>query len=138
LKLPFLIISNVTTENGKSHYAWIYRFLERHRLLVCAITRVGQKSSDWLESVCKEAVTTFNERFQPGGSYEKVPKRFWLNMDQTNVYFEPKSRATVATTGIDLYILKIVVAIRDVYLFALLLQPPSSFSKVCPVKRLRH
>jgi FPC/CPF motif-containing protein YcgG len=54
--------------------AWIYCFFARNGFSICCITRCGQKSSYFLESVRKDFVKAFNARFLAGGCYENVPK----------------------------------------------------------------
>jgi hypothetical protein len=48
---------------------------------------------------------------------------FFLNMDQTAVYFESKSRTIVARKGKNLFAKEIVVAMPNVQLLLLQLQP---------------
>jgi hypothetical protein len=44
-------------------------------------------------------VKEFNSQFLPGGIYQNIPKKLWLNMDQTNVYFEPKTTTSISKKG---------------------------------------
>jgi DDE superfamily endonuclease len=64
-------------------------------LSVLVITRVEQKCSNFLESIRVNTVREINSRFLPGGDWENIPKKYWLNMDQTAILFEPKVKRCV-------------------------------------------
>lgn len=63
------------------------------------ITRVGQKLSGHLKSVRDDTTTAINKRFEYSGSLSDCQPRFFINMDQTAVFFEAKSSTTVDKKG---------------------------------------
>jgi Tc5 transposase DNA-binding domain len=78
---------------------WVYSFMERWRLSVRRITHLGQKLSGHLQSVRVDFTGAINKRFEKNGSLSYVTPAFFLNMDQTCVYFESKHSTTICNTG---------------------------------------
>jgi hypothetical protein len=78
---------------------WVYCFLERWNLSIRRATRVGQKLSGHLQQVKQDTTTAISSRFIAGGTLENVGPHYFINMDQTAVYFESKSKCIVAQKG---------------------------------------
>jgi hypothetical protein len=79
--------------------AWVYKFLGRHGLSVRRVTRVGQKLSGHLKQVQEDAAAAIQKRIAPGGTLHGMDLKYFINMDQTAVYFEMKSSTTVHEKG---------------------------------------
>jgi hypothetical protein len=96
-------------KNGNTDriHRWVYAFMERWDLCLRRTTRVGQKLSGHLDMVRKDSVAALNNRFAPGGTLFGTQPKYFLNMDQTAIYFEAKSKTVVAPKGVR------TVAIRD-------------------------
>jgi hypothetical protein len=78
---------------------WVYKFLARHRLSVCRVTRIGQKLSGHLKEVQDDAATAIQKKLAEGGTLHEMDLKYFINMDQTAVYFEMKSSTTVHEVG---------------------------------------
>jgi DDE superfamily endonuclease/Tc5 transposase DNA-binding domain len=85
--------------NAQRISRWVYCFLERWNLSIRRVTRVGQKLSGHLQQVKQDTTTAINSRFIAGGTLENVGPHYFINMDQTAVYFESKSKCIVAKKG---------------------------------------
>jgi transposase-like protein len=85
--------------NAQRISRWVYCFLERWNLSIRRVTRVGQKLSGHLQQVKQDTTTAINSRFIAGGTLENVGPHYFINMDQTAVYFESKSKCIVAQKG---------------------------------------
>jgi hypothetical protein len=79
--------------------AWVYTFLARHCLSVCRVTRIGQKLSGHLKEVQDDAAAAIRKRLAEGGTLHGIDLKYFINMDQTAVYFEMKSSTTVNEVG---------------------------------------
>jgi hypothetical protein len=79
--------------------AWVYKFLARHGLSVRRVTCVGQKLSGHLKKVQDDCAQALRNRMAVGGSLHGMPLKYFINMDQTAVYFEMKSSTTVHQKG---------------------------------------
>jgi hypothetical protein len=79
--------------------AWVYKFLARHRLSVRRVTRIGQKLSGHLKEVQDDATAAIRKRLAEGGTLHGMDLKYFINMDQTAVYFEMKSSTTVNEVG---------------------------------------
>jgi transposase-like protein len=79
--------------------AWVYKFLGRHGLSVRRVTRVGQKLSGHLKEVQDDCALAIQKRMAIGGTLHGMDLKYFINMDQTAVYFEMKSNTTVDTVG---------------------------------------
>ena len=86
---------------------WVYCWMQRYRLSIRRTTRVGQKLSGHLEQVRKDTIEAINKRFSESGSLKNLSSHFFLNMDQTAIYFEDKSKTSIQKRGAK------VVTIRD-------------------------
>lgn len=78
---------------------WVYSFLDRYALSLRRITRVGQKLSGHLDSVRIETCQAIHKRFAFDGTLPNLPLKYFINMDQTAVYFESKAKTTVDKRG---------------------------------------
>jgi transposase-like protein len=83
----------------KKLIAWVYKFLGRHGLSVRRVTRVGQKLSGHLKEVQDDAAAAIRKRLAPGGTLHGMDLKYFINMDQTAVYFDMKSTTTVHEKG---------------------------------------
>jgi transposase-like protein len=79
--------------------AWVYKFLVRHGLSVRRVTRIGQKLSGHLKKVQDDCSEAMRNRMAVGGTLHGMPLKYFINMDQTAVYFEMKSSTTVHKKG---------------------------------------
>lgn len=78
---------------------WVYLFLHRWELSIRRVTRVGQKLTGHLKKIQDDCCSAIRKRFQDGGTCSRVSYDCFLNMDQTAVYFESKSKSTVEEKG---------------------------------------
>jgi hypothetical protein len=85
--------------NQKKLIAWVYKFLVRHKLSVRRVTRIGQKLTGHLKQIQDDAAVAIRKRLEPGGTLHGMDLKYFINMDQTAVYFEMKSSTTVHPTG---------------------------------------
>lgn len=85
--------------NQKRLLSWVYKFLARHGLSVRRVTRVGQKLTGHLKQVQDDAAAAIRKRIAPGGTLHGIDLKYFINMDQTAVYFEMKSTTTVHEKG---------------------------------------
>jgi hypothetical protein len=92
---------------------WVYCFLERWSLSIRRYTRIGQKLSGHLATVKQESTRAIAERLKPGGSLENIVPHFFLNMDQTSMYFELKSKTVVAKKGARTVAVRVVTIAAD-------------------------
>ena len=83
----------------KSTWGWLYRFLERKGLSIRAVTHEGQKNNAALVQVKRYFNEMVNGFFTCDGAFGGVSSHWVVNMDETAVYFEPKSRTTIARKG---------------------------------------
>jgi hypothetical protein len=60
---------------------------------------VGQKLSGHLKEVQDDAAAAIRKRLAPGGTLHGMDLKYFINMDQTAVYFEMKSTTTVHEKG---------------------------------------
>lgn len=88
-------------KNGdqKKMERWIYCFMQRNRLSIRKITRVGQKLTGHLLEVQQDTVNAISNRLKPGGTLENIRPHYFLNMDQTAVFYESKPSKIVAKKG---------------------------------------
>lgn len=108
LKKAIAFIGDGFKDNkAKRAKRWIYVFMERWGLSIRRKTRIGQKLSGHLKEVQEDCASMICQRFSPLGTLSNVPLNMFLNMDQTNIYFELKSDTTVDKKG------KKSIAIRD-------------------------
>jgi Tc5 transposase DNA-binding domain len=70
----------------------VYHFLKRWDLSIHWVTRVGQKPSGHLQKVKDNTTTSIYKRFLPGHPVHGLDPHFFLNMDQTAVYFEANQK----------------------------------------------
>jgi hypothetical protein len=68
-------------------------------LSIRQVTHVGQTLSGHLQQVKQDTTTAINSRFIAGGTLENVGPHYFINMDQTAVYFESKSKCIVNQKG---------------------------------------
>jgi hypothetical protein len=86
--------------NQKRLISWVYKFLARHGLLIQRVTLVGRKLSGHLKQVQDDAATAIRKRIvEVGGTLHGMDLKYFINMDQTAVYFEMKSTTTVHELG---------------------------------------
>jgi transposase-like protein len=83
----------------KTLIAWVYKFLGRHGLTVRRVTRIGQKLSGHLKEVQDDCANAIKKRMAVGGTLHGIDLKYFINMDQTAVYFEMKSSTTVDKVG---------------------------------------
>ena len=81
--------------NVAKMHSWVYKFMHRCNLSVRSATRIGQKSASNMEAVKRDYSKTIMSYFY---SYVNNPKYF-VNMDETNVYFNCKPKRTVNLRG---------------------------------------
>jgi hypothetical protein len=67
---------------------WIYDFME---LSVRKITHVGQSVRGSLKVQRDDLTRSVSLRFANGGTLSNITPKYFLNMDQTAIYFESKS-----------------------------------------------
>jgi hypothetical protein len=79
--------------------SWVYKFLARHGMSIRRVTRVGQKLSGHLKEVQDDAAAAIRKRIAVGGTLHGIDMKYFINMDQTAVYFEMKSNTTVHEVG---------------------------------------
>jgi hypothetical protein len=79
--------------------SWIYKFLSRHGLSIRKATRVGQKLSGHLKKVKEDCALAMRNRMSVGGTLHGMDLKYFINMDQTAVYFESKSSNTVCSSN---------------------------------------
>lgn len=85
--------------NKKRLISWVYKFLARHGMSVRRVTRVGQKLTGHLKDVQDDATAAVRKRMAAGGTLHGIDLKYFINMDQTAVYFEMKSNTTVHEVG---------------------------------------
>jgi hypothetical protein len=92
---------NPTFKDGSrtKMFAWVYKFLVCHGLSVRRVTRIGQKLSGHLKKVQDDCAQAMRNRMAIGGTLHGMPLKYFINMDQTAVYFEMKSSTTVHQKG---------------------------------------
>ena len=73
---------------------WVYIWMKRYHLSIRRTTRVGQKLSGHLEAIRLDTIAAINNRFKYG-SLENLSPHYFLNMDQTAIYFEGKSKTSI-------------------------------------------
>jgi hypothetical protein len=83
----------------KTLVAWVYKFLLRQGLSVRRVTRIGQKLSGHLKEVKDDCAAAIRSRMAPGGTLHGLQLKYFINMDQTAVYFEMKGNTTVHAKG---------------------------------------
>jgi hypothetical protein len=71
----------------------------RHGLSVCHVTRIGQKLSGHLKNVQDDCAEAMRNHMDVGGTLHGMPLKYFINMDQTAIYFEMKSSTTVHKKG---------------------------------------
>jgi DDE superfamily endonuclease len=91
----------------KKQVKWVYRFLGRNGLSIRRPTRIGQKLSGHLQEVQDDMTRGVRERLAVGGSLHGLDPKYFINMDQTAVWFEMKSSTTVDVLGAQ------TVSVRD-------------------------
>jgi hypothetical protein len=79
--------------NQKKLIAWVYKFLAHHKLSVRRVTRIGQKLTGHFKQI-QDDTAAIRKRLEPGGMLHGMDLKYFLNMDQTAVYFEMKSSTT--------------------------------------------
>ena len=99
--INFTIQSRPDYKNGveKTLVSWVYKFLARNNLSVRRVTRVGQKLSGHLKEVKDDCCQALRQRMDVGGTLHGLDPHFFINMDQTAVYYEMKSSTTVDVVG---------------------------------------
>jgi Tc5 transposase DNA-binding domain/DDE superfamily endonuclease len=85
--------------NKKLLQDWVYRFMKRYDLTLRRVTHRGQKLSGHLNAIRIDTATAINKRFSKSGSMYGLNPKYFLNMDQTAVYFESKSSVVVSPKG---------------------------------------
>jgi len=78
---------------------WVYKFLDRYHMSIRRVTHKGQKLRLHLLEVRDDMAVSIRRRFVDGGSLQGLDLRFFVNMDETAVFFESKSKTTVHTRG---------------------------------------
>ena len=78
---------------------WVYHFLARWDLSIRRVARVGQKLSGHLQKIKDDTTASINKKFLPGHTMHGLDPHYFLNMDQTAVFFESKSKTCVAKKG---------------------------------------
>jgi DDE superfamily endonuclease len=73
--------------------------MRRFQLTLRRVTHRGQKLSGHLRQLKNDTTNAINKRFGPDGTLHGMDPHYFLNMDQTAVYFESKSRTIVARKG---------------------------------------
>jgi hypothetical protein len=63
------------------------------------VTRIGQKLSGHLKKVQGDCAQAMRNRMAIGGTLHGMPLKYFINMDQTAVYFEMKSSTTFYKKG---------------------------------------
>jgi len=79
---------------------WVYKFLNRYNMSIRRITHKGQKLRTHLLEVRDDTAASIRSRFAEGGSLQGLDYRYFVNMDETAVYFESKSNTTVSKRGV--------------------------------------
>jgi hypothetical protein len=75
------------------------------------VTHIGQKLSGHLKKVQDGCAQAMRNRMAVGGTLHGMPLKYFINMDQTAVYFEMKSSTTVHKKG------ERTVSVRDAFCF---------------------
>ncbi|KAF0707580.1 hypothetical protein AaE_013543 [Aphanomyces astaci] len=78
---------------------WVYNFMQRNNLAIRRPTRQAQNRSGHLVDIMHDFAAALRERFEPFGTLGNVTKRFFVNMDETPVPFQPKIKTTIAKKG---------------------------------------
>ena len=78
---------------------WVYRFMRRYDLTLRQVTHKGQKLSGHLLRIKQQTTTAINKRFSEDGTMFGTDPKYFLNMDQTAVFFESKSQTVVSCKG---------------------------------------
>jgi hypothetical protein len=78
-------------------FAWVYKFLGHHGLSVHQVTHVGQKLSRHLKEVQDNCALAIRKWMAIGGTLHGIDLKFFINMDQTAVYFKMKSNSNKNT-----------------------------------------
>jgi hypothetical protein len=79
--------------------SWVYQFLQRHNLSIRKPTRESQKQNRHLTEIAEDFADGVSERFLPFGTLADVPLDYFVNMDETPVYFEERAKTTIAKKG---------------------------------------
>ena len=79
----------------KKLHSWVYRFMTRHNLSVRTATRIGQKLASDMEAVQRD----FSIRIMMQYFSIVNNAKYFVNMDETNVYFNCKPKRTVNLKG---------------------------------------
>jgi hypothetical protein len=78
---------------------WVFHFLARWDLSIHHVTCVGQKFSGHLQKVKVDTTTSINKWFLQGHPMHRLDPHYFLNMDQTAVYFKSISKTVVVKKG---------------------------------------
>jgi hypothetical protein len=73
--------------SSKTLIAWVYKFLGRHGLSVRHVTRIRQKLSGHLKEIQDDCANAIQKRMDVGGTLHGIDLKYFINMDQTAVYF---------------------------------------------------
>ncbi len=93
------ISPNFKGRSKKTLNRWVYDYLGRNGLSIRHVTQVGQKLSGHLEQVRNDTAIAISSRFLPGGTLAGIERKYFINMDQTAVFYECKSSTTVSEIG---------------------------------------
>jgi hypothetical protein len=63
------------------------------------VTHKGQKLSGHLQRIKNQTTTAINKRFSADGTMHGTSPKYFLNMDETAVFFESKSQTVVSPKG---------------------------------------
>jgi hypothetical protein len=99
LQQSLTVKPNLKNGNKKRMKRWIYAFMEQWNLSVCKVTHVGQSIRGSLKLHQAERTRSVNSRLAPGATLSYIKPRFFLNMNQTAIYFESRLNYTVARKG---------------------------------------
>lgn len=91
--------SNFKGKEDNTLRSWVYRFLARWNLSCRMTTHVGQKLHGHLIEVKQNFVAVLKKKFSNIGCYSTVPSSMFVNMDETAIFFEARSKSTVHRTG---------------------------------------
>jgi Tc5 transposase DNA-binding domain len=107
--IHFAIQTRPTFKEGdlKKQVKWVYRFLGRTGLSIRRPTRIGQKLTGHLQEVQNDMTKSIRKRLDVGGTLHGLDPKYFINMDQTAVWFEMKSATTVDVVGAQ------TVSVRD-------------------------
>ena len=104
--LPAHIIAKACSINAgfaeigrKTQESLIRRFMQRNNLSIRAVTHTGQIPQPDIHKYRIRFALKLNEKWDEGGIYHNISAKYFVNMDQSAIYYESRPRTTVHLKG---------------------------------------